>query len=113
MAMQTMGIFDNLITLIRAAIHPLSELPEHPSTSSITMTVLRIADLLKWWSIVDDSVRSFSIFSITFFDRLSEALMNIVSRPRDFATIETIDVLPIPGEPDIKHAFAVLLTALF
>ena len=55
-------------------------------------------------------MRSLSIFSMTFFDLLSLALINIVSNPKDFATIETIEVLPIPGEPEIKQAFAVLFT---
>ena len=62
---------------------------------------------------VEDSVSSFSMLSITLLDLLSLALMNIVSILKESATILTIEVFPIPGGPEIIQALAFRLAPSF
>ena len=101
-AMQTIGILLTFIILISAAIPPLSDDPETPSTSSITMTVFWFFK----WSIVEFALKSLSKDSITFFDLLSEAFITWHENPKCLAINLTSEVFPMPGGPDIKQARA-------
>jgi hypothetical protein len=49
-------------------------------------------------------LKSLIILSINFFDLLSLELYSNKVKPSSLAMIRTVEVFPIPGGPDIKHA---------